>query len=38
MFYNDKVINLVLYELGVYKENDKDEFDSINLDKFRRMD
>jgi hypothetical protein len=38
MLYVTLAINLVLKELGVYKEKDKDEFDSINLYKFRRMD
>lgn len=34
----DKAINIVLKELGVYKENGKDEFDSIRLGNYRRMD
>ncbi len=28
----------IFNELGVYKEKDKDEYDSIHLYKFRRMD
>lgn len=34
----DKAINIVLKELGVYKENGKDEFESIGLGNYRRMD
>ncbi len=31
-------INIVLNVLGVYKEKDKEEYDSIHLYKFGRMD
>lgn len=34
----EKAINLVLKELGVYKQKEKDEFDSVGLGNFRRMD
>lgn len=34
----DKAINIVLKELGVYKDDGKDEFDSIGLGNYRNMD
>ncbi|WP_257196959.1 hypothetical protein [Acetivibrio clariflavus] len=34
----EKAINIVLKELGVYKEKGRDEFDSIGLGSLRRMD
>jgi hypothetical protein len=34
----ESAINTVLQELGVYKENGMDEFDSIRLGNYRRMD
>lgn len=33
----DKAINIVLNELGIYKVNGKDEFDSIGLANYRRI-
>ncbi|NLM60427.1 MAG: hypothetical protein GX194_15235 [Clostridium sp.] len=34
----EKAINIVLKGLGVYKESDKDEFESIGLGNLRCMD
>lgn len=34
----ENAINIVLKELGVYREKGKDEFDSIGLGNYRRMD
>lgn len=34
----EKAINLILKELGVYRVKEKDEFDSIGLGNYRRMD
>lgn len=34
----EKAINVILKELGVYKEKGKDEFDSIGLGNYRHMD
>ena len=33
----EKIINKILHRLGVYKEKDKDEFDSLSLRNYRRM-
>lgn len=33
----ENIINIILHELGVYREDGKDEFDSIELGKYRKM-
>ncbi len=34
----EKAINVVLKELGAYREKNKDEFESVGLNNFRRME